>query len=444
MHVTATSPGRPVREGPRLTYREILVLFLPLAATSTMMSASIPIINAGLARLTEPKLNLAAFGLAFTLGIFLESPVFAIQQAVVAWYGGRGRFRHLLWFSLGVGAVVTVYEALVAFSPAAPYILQRLMGADAVLTARAVPALRVAVVFPLLIAVRSMLQAVLISRRITAPIGWGTLMRLAVLAVSVALWAPRLPLGGPAAAMICLLGAVMVEMIYVAVSILRSPEGEEHPSPALEAGRTLWGRVRFILPLMGMMALGTLTNPLINTFLTRTRDPQTALAAYAVIASLVWFLASPFLRYSSIAITLGTTDENRRLLGTFLWKTVGLLTVVLVFVHFTPTWKVFLTHAMGLSPELTAKVRGPLMILTLQPLVAALVAYNQGLLTRSDRTWVVGFGGIARVAGILAGGTVGLMLGLDGALLGGILLGLAFLSEMILLALVRRRAERTA
>ena len=69
-------PTRPV-----LTTRDILGLFLPLAATSTMMSVSTPIINAGLARMPDPELNLAVFGIAFTLSVFLESPVFALQQA---------------------------------------------------------------------------------------------------------------------------------------------------------------------------------------------------------------------------------------------------------------------------------------------------------------------------------------------------------------------------
>ena len=89
----------------RLTNREILVLFLPLAATSTMMSLSSPIIHAGLARLEQPEVNLAAFGLAFTLSIFLESPVFALQQATVAWYGGAGRIRPYVGFALGLGPV---------------------------------------------------------------------------------------------------------------------------------------------------------------------------------------------------------------------------------------------------------------------------------------------------------------------------------------------------
>lgn len=431
--------SRPVRPpSPDLGYREILRLFLPLAATSTMMSASVPIINAGLARTPDPETHLAAFGLAFTLGIFLESPVFAIQQAVVAWYAGSERFAPLVRYSFAVGFIVFVYESAVAFSPLAPFLFHRLMGANPELSAAATRTLRVMVVFPVLIAVRSALQGVLISRRTTMPIGWGTLLRLSTLAVLIFTVVPNLPGDGPAASMACLGGAVVVEMICMAVFVYRSRPVEGLSSPARDAGLTKGSRTRFILPLMGMMALGTLTNPLINGFITRTEDPETGLAVYAVVASLVWFLASPFLRFSAVTITLGTGARALVRLQSFVWRAVGPLTLVLLAVQFTPLWKVLLGEVMGLSPELTERVRAPLLLLSLQPLVAAFIAHNQGILLRSARTWVIGWGGVNRVGSILAGGALGLLLGTPGWILGGVLLGLAFLGELAVLVLWRR------
>ena len=67
------SPSSGSSSSRPLTDREIGVLFLPLALTSTMMSVSVPVINAGLARLPHAEINLASFGIAFALSLVLIS-----------------------------------------------------------------------------------------------------------------------------------------------------------------------------------------------------------------------------------------------------------------------------------------------------------------------------------------------------------------------------------
>ncbi|NNF06342.1 MAG: hypothetical protein HKN21_06250 [Candidatus Eisenbacteria bacterium] len=436
MNTSERAPEAISPPADKLKLREILVFFLPLAATSTMMSVSVPIIHAGLTRFPDAKLNLAAFSLAFVLGIFLESPVFALQQATIAWYSGRGKYRHLLGFATLVGTIVLTYQVAIAFSPLVMWFLQDLLGAEAYIAERAVDAVRIAVVFPFLIALRSAMQSILISRRNTSAVGWGTLFRLIALGLSVFFLAPRLPVNPPAAAMVCLALAVCVEMVYVVFALRRTPEVDFGRSPAHSAGETLRGRWRFIAPMMVMMALGTSTNLIISGFVGRTPDPETGLAAFGVIGSLVWFLASPFLRYSSATIALGASRETRRVLAAFVWKAVGVLCLLLALLHFTPIWWWLLQDVQGLTPELAQKVRLPLILLTMQPLVAAFLAYHQGVLTRAAKTGIIGMGGVLRVVSIVAAGYLGLAMGIDGALLGGILLGLAFASELLVLMLL--------
>ncbi len=427
---------------PRLTNREILVLFLPLAATSTMMSLSSPIINAGLARLPAPEVNLAAFGLAFALSIFLESPVFALQQATVAWYGGSGPMRPYVGFAMGLGFIMMAWMTAIAWSPAAPFVFQRLLGAEPELTRPAVHAMRAAVLFPPLVAVRSAFQAVLISRRRAAPIAWGTSIRLAFLALGIFVVVPRLSVGGPTAAMIALTGAVAIETIYTGVAAAAAPEVDATGSPAQSMGLSLRGRILFLLPLAWTMVLGTITNPVINAFIARAADPKIGLAIYSVVASLVWFLASSVLRYSSVTIALGTDEVNRRCLVGFLWRFVGGLSVGVLLVVLTPARDIVLQDLIGLSPELAARAHLPLALLAVQPLTAGFIAYTQGVLTRAARTHVVGFGALSRLVVILGLGALGLALHLRGELVGGILLGSAFLAELVTLTALRRRLGR--
>ncbi len=214
-------------------------------------------------------------------------------------------------------------ECLIVFTPVAPFIFRRLLGASEALTAPAVLALRAGILFPLLVAVRSAFQGVLVGRRRSAPIAVGTFLRLLFLAVMVFTVVPRVPWGGPVTAMLALAAAVLVETLYVIVVTMRTPEREESTSPAHEAGRRLSGKVRFLAPLAWTMVLGSLTNPLVNAFIARTPDPEQGLAVYSVVASLIWFMASSVLRFSSVTIALGTTRTNLRRLERFLWRYVG-------------------------------------------------------------------------------------------------------------------------
>jgi hypothetical protein len=430
-------PHLPTR--PVLTTRDILGLFLPLAATSTMMSVSTPIINAGLARMPDPELNLAAFGIAFTLSVFLESPVFALQQAIIAWYRGSGSIRSFVRFSVGLGLALTVVECLIVFTPAAPFIFRRLLGASEELTGPAVLALRAGVLFPLLVAVRSAYQGVLVGRRRSAPIAVGTFLRLLFLAVMVFTVVPRVSWGGPVAAMLALAAAVLVETIYVIVLTMRTPEKEEGTSPAHEAGRSLPGKVRFLAPLAWTMVLGSLTNPLVNAFIARTPSPEQGLAVFSVVASLIWFMASSVLRFSSVTIALGTTRANLRRLERFVWRYVGSVCAAVFLVTLTPAAGILLERVIGLSPELAARARLPFALLSLQPLVAGFIAYQQGILTRSAHTAAVGFAGMSRVIAIAGLGAVGIAMGMRGGLLGAILLGSAFVAELLTLLVLRGR-----
>jgi hypothetical protein len=50
----------------KVTYKKIFVFWMPLAATWLMMSVEGPFLAAVIARLAEPKYNLAAYGVAFS------------------------------------------------------------------------------------------------------------------------------------------------------------------------------------------------------------------------------------------------------------------------------------------------------------------------------------------------------------------------------------------
>jgi Na+-driven multidrug efflux pump len=67
-----------------LTLKRIFVFWVPLAATWLMMSVEGPFLAAIIARLTDPKYNLAAYGVAFSFALIIEAPIIMIMSASTA------------------------------------------------------------------------------------------------------------------------------------------------------------------------------------------------------------------------------------------------------------------------------------------------------------------------------------------------------------------------
>ena len=64
-----------------LTIRKIFVFWVPLAATWLMMATEGPFLAAVIARLADPKYNLAAYGVAFSFALFIEAPGIMMMSA---------------------------------------------------------------------------------------------------------------------------------------------------------------------------------------------------------------------------------------------------------------------------------------------------------------------------------------------------------------------------
>ena len=81
--------------GLPLTYRYICSFWLPLAGTWVMMAVEGPYLAAIIARLGEPRFNLAAYGVAFAIAILIESPVIMLMSASTALVEDRAAYRKL-------------------------------------------------------------------------------------------------------------------------------------------------------------------------------------------------------------------------------------------------------------------------------------------------------------------------------------------------------------
>ena len=113
-----------------VTMPQLTRFWLPLQATWLMMAVEGPFLAAVIARLPDPKYNLAAYGVAFALAILVEAPVIMMMSAATALVDGRENYFALRRFVWRLNLGITLAMLALVFTPAWDLLTERLMRLD--------------------------------------------------------------------------------------------------------------------------------------------------------------------------------------------------------------------------------------------------------------------------------------------------------------------------
>lgn len=195
--------------------------YWPLAMTQILVWTVRPLVNGGIARSASPEIGLAAWPVAWATVTMVGNSVRAVQQLALGFLASRQHYVKLRRFTWSVGLAASAFMALLAFTPAGTFYLEWVLGlrGDLVGLARAtLPALAVAVPYPLLLALEGWLQGLLIRagqpRWVNGAALVGGAVTLAVVYAGALFW--RLP-GAPLGAL-ALVAGILAEngVLYLA------------------------------------------------------------------------------------------------------------------------------------------------------------------------------------------------------------------------------------
>jgi hypothetical protein len=161
-----------------LSLRKILVFWIPLSATWIMMSVEGPFLAAIIARLPDPKYNLAAYGVAYAIALMVEAPIIMIMSATTALVHNRETFLKMRKFVYTLNIIVTSFMLILLLPFVFHFFTEKLIGLPpdvARLTYRAVIIL---LPWPGAIGYRRFYQGVLIRCNLTRRVAYGTVLRL--------------------------------------------------------------------------------------------------------------------------------------------------------------------------------------------------------------------------------------------------------------------------
>ena len=413
------------------TTRQMLALWLPLAASIVMMVLEPSTINIGLGRTSDPELALAAYGVAFGLALLIEAPILMLLDASVARSTDSAAFILVRRFALGLGLFVTGIGLLVSLTPIYTLIVGRLMNIPPDVAAEARPTLIALSFWPLPIAWRRAQQGLLIRVGRTTPISLATGVRLVFLAVTLFTGLHLFPDQGAVVAGVAMVFSVTVESVVITWST-RSVLGGDYygeVGPSDLKGpltmRRLW---QFYQPLALTTILRQTTRPLLNAGVAAAGMPRPSLAAWPVAWGLTILSAGPAWSLQQLTTALATDHAAYRRVARFSLTLSVLFSLLLASIVFSPLYTVVMGGVYNLSPELQELARPAMKLLTIYPLLLGAQSILRGALIRGGRTSTVSAAMTANVlalAGTLVLGVTilsptGVMLAAAATLAGGL------------------------
>ncbi|MBI9071187.1 MAG: hypothetical protein JEY94_06295 [Melioribacteraceae bacterium] len=385
-----------------LTNKKIFKFWLPLLATWLMMSIEGPYLAALIARMIEPKFNLAAYGVAYSFGLIAEAPIIMIMSAATALVKDRDSFIKLKNFTYAANVIITLILAFCLIPPVFNFISMTVIGLPKNIADLTFNAMFFLLPWPAAIGYRRLYHGILIKNGLTRRVAYGTVIRLASMSLTALLMYLYLDVPGVIVGACGLSAGVIFEAIatkLMCLGIVKKYLADEFEEVEKLNYR---GIFRFYYPLAMTSILSLGVHPMVTFFMGQSRFPIESLAVLPVVNSLIFIFRAVGLSYQEVIIALmDDKNKNYKLLKNFaVYMSVGVM-VILGLITFSPLSTFWFRDISGLSLELTQFAITPSQILFILPVLTILISFQRAMLVNSRKTKPITMASILEVCGIL-------------------------------------------
>lgn len=413
----------------QLSVKAVAIFFLPLILMMELHQISHSVIQAFLARLTDPLLVLAGFSLAFTLNNMLSCVNQSAIQAGISFISDRNSFWRLVKFYVVIGLFPFALLQAVALTRLGDIVFGEWIGASAAVISEAKTASGILTLWIYPIMARNIAFSLAFIQRRTILITYATVVRLLTLFVFLFIY--PFWLKGAAIGSAALVSCMATEAVFMAVVTYpffsKLPRDNGVPVSYLDMWRFSW-------PLMIAQVTENGVAFIINIFLGRLSNPDLAIAGFGVAYAIVRAILAPL---KSLVQTAQTLLRSREDLAVLLKFTAGLqlLFVGIIFgLFYTPVRIPVLDGVMGLTVELRNYVTPGLRLTFLVAIFWPFSSLFRGMLSAVRSTFAIAVTALIRlVVIVVVGGAALLWPDLNGTVIGIVAMSGAFLAESLVL-----------
>ena len=365
------------------------------------MSMEGTILASFIARLPFDTRNLAAYGVAVALAMFIESPVIHLLSTSVAIARDRASMIALRTFAYRINIIVTAGMVVVSI----PWVYN-IVTNDVLHLPPSVATLMYwgfvsMIPWPAAIGYRRFYQGLLIRNGRTRLVAYGTIVRLITMLCSAITLMLIGTIPGVLVGTLSLTIGVMCEAAmtkYMVRDVLKMYER----AVVMEGdGISTAEIVRFWLPLAATSAFGFAVTPMLAYFMSRAPDPLSSLAVLPVVDSFVFFFRSFGFSYQEVGVALiGDKQQNYAAVRRVGFGIVICTTVILAAIAFTPLLGMVYTGLYGLQPQLAGFAKVPTMVLVVLPSIAVAYSLYRSVLISARQNVKVTISTVLEVGGI--------------------------------------------
>ncbi|ULL17755.1 multi antimicrobial extrusion protein MatE [Paenibacillus sp. H1-7] len=358
-----TSPV-PQRSGAApfqaLSFRQLLLFFLPLGASASLVMISHVIINGTLARSAHPELLIASYTIALSLMDVIERPAILLRQTCSALVRDKVSFRAMSAIAAYLLVCCLIVGSLISYTPMGPWVFIRLFGAEPSQVPEIVNVFQWLNLVILFSGVRCLFHGIIIVNLRTKWLTIGMGIRLIGMFLVAAYFVSADKVTSGSVGALIFLTGMAIECI---ISVIEGRSLLRRDIPEKLEGHPVTNKAhifRFYRPLMVSSFLAVMIDPAINAALGTTGNMELAIASFAIALNLAHLMQS-FFSYLH-QIVLNFYHVNARKVFRFA-VTVAFLPAVLVSIlGYSPAGPWFLEHVIGVQAG------SPLMKETLQAL----------------------------------------------------------------------------
>jgi len=373
-----------------VTYRKVLIFWLPLAFSWLLMTFEGPWIQGVISRKPDSETQLAAFGLIFSLSVLIETPIIMLLATSSALSRNRHAYKILWRFMMAINILVTLIALLMAFTPLLDVYLDTLLNIPPHIIEATRPGMQIMVLWSAFIGYRRFHQGILIRFGHTRYIGYGTIIRIVVSGgVAIGLGAITQIAGGVIGAL-SLIFAVGIESIYT-YFVSRKDVNHllEIPLSKNLKALTYHDVLKFHAPLAATSIISLLIRPFIERGLASLPDATQALAAWPIIFSIMLVMRSGGMAYQEVVISMNQSQQHHTILRGFTIRLGMSLTILMMVFAFTPLIDIYNNVILDVPENLRGLVLLGVQSAVALPLLTTLQSYVRALLMLAEKTSVI-------------------------------------------------------
>lgn len=372
-----------------LTQRKILLFWLPLAATWFMMSIEGPFLSAVIARLPDPKFNLAAYGVAFSFALVIEAPIIMMLSAATSLVRHSQSYYSLRKFNISLIATLTLLMIILVVPPLFSYLSEDLIGLPHEVAYLTHISLIIMIPWPGAIGFRRFYQGILIGNDLTRRVAYGTVIRIITILLTATILFSYTALPGALVGASALSTAVIFEAIATRVMARQIVKEITSISVRTKEKFNLNTKeiIKFYFPLAITSLLTLGVQPFVTFFIGQSRLAIESLAIMPVITSFVFIFRGLGLSFQEVVIALlGDSKKGYKQLKLFAFKLAFILAGLLIIIAFTPLADIWFISISGLTDYLANLSTEPLMIMSFFPALTVLICFQRGTLVSVKNT----------------------------------------------------------